>query len=706
MKKFWLSFLPITIILVNAFAQTPTPTPTWQWGKRPSGGTSSDFGQNICTDVNGNVFLTGYFSSPTISFGSTTLTNASSTGTDFFIAKYDASGNVLWTQRSGGTSSDYGYGVSTDVNGNVYVTGYFLSSSITFGSITLTNVNGGNGAFFVVKYDSSGIVQWAKGAVGAVYNYSDSQGISVDNNGNVIIIGPFTGSTITFGSYTLTNINSNATADIFVVKYDAMGNVLWAKSAGGSNYDFGYGVCSNSNGDIYVTGQFTSSSIAFGNTTLTNANTSVNNSADVFVTKYDTFGNVIWAQSSGGTGNETGYSIHADTVGNVLVTGRFASIAITFGNVTLTNTNADANMFIVKYDALGNALWAKKALGQGRGVSTDANDNVFITGHFTGSTTTFDNITLTNPNLGGASDMYIAKYNSGGTIIWAKCAGATGNQQIRGMSICVDNIGNVYTTGSFWGSSITFGNITFTNTNTTFADIFLTKLCEIVTPSITASGAITFCQGNNVLLDAGVGYNNYLWSNSATTENITVATSGNYIVTAINSNGCSGISATKIVTVNPVDTSLTLTGTTFVAYATNATYQWLNCATNQLIAGETNQTFNGLSSGNYALIVTQNGCTDTSSCHTTNITTGMTEINNAIGINIYPNPFTFQTTITFIEEQNNCIIKMMDVLSNEIQTINFTGKQVIIEKGEMSTGIYFLNIKTEKGTLSKKLIVQ
>ncbi len=87
------------------------------------------------------------------------------------------------------------------------------------------------------------------------------------------------------------------------------------------------------------------------------------------------------------------------------------------------------------------------------------------------------------------------------------------------------------------------------------------------------------------------------------------------------------------------------------------------------------------------------------------IATGIAENDLASNINIYPNPFSSQTTITFAQEQKNTSIQIMDVLGKELKTLSFTGKQLIIEKGEMKEGTYFLNIKTEQGIVSKKIII-
>ena len=469
MKKvfFYTCLIMISILSVNA------QTPNWQWAKS-AGGTGSAFGLIVSTDAIGNVFMTGYFKSPTITFGTTTLTNAGSN--DIFIVKYDATGNVLWAKSVGGAYDERGQSVSTDASGNVFMTGYFISPTISFGTTTLTNTYASNlySDFFIVKYDTSGNVLWAKSAEGA---YDDSgQSVSTDASGNVFITGIYYSPTITFGTTTLTKANPTSNySDIFIVKYDASGNMLWATSAeDGLFNDDGRSLSTDASGNVFIAGYFASPTITFGTTTLTNTNSSW----DIFIVKYDSSGNVLWAKSAGGTAYDIGNSVSTDAIGNVFMTGIYYSPTITFGITTLTNANNVADIFIVKYDASGNVLWAKSAEGTwydlSYGVCTDVIGNVFITGAFYSPTITFGTTTLTNVNA--ANDIFIVKYDASGNVLWAKSAGGTGYDE--GYAVSTDASGNVFLTGNFGSPNINFGTTTLTNTDTTgsFRDIFIAKL--------------------------------------------------------------------------------------------------------------------------------------------------------------------------------------------------------------------------------------
>ena len=463
----WL--MSFTVIYKNVYAQAPS----WAWAKS-AGGTFIDYGWGCATDINGNVYITGYFNSSTITFGSTTLNNTN-TNSDIFIVKYDPSGNVLWAKNAGGIDNDVGRSCATDGSGNVYVTGYFNSSSITFGSTTLTNASTSSD-IFIVKYDPNGNVLWAQreGGTFSEWGYSCAS----DASGNVYVTGYFNSSSITFGSTVLTNANAGV-ADIFIVKYDSSGTILWAQRAGDIGIDYGWSCTTDVSGNVYLTGYFLSASITFGTTTLNNISTG---SADIFIVKYDSSGTILWAQRAGGTNEDRGYSTATDVSGNLYVTGFFRSFTITFGSTTLTNANTgNDDIFIVKYDSIGTVLWAERAGGFaddiGYSTTTDAGGNVYITGEFQSSSITFGSTTLTNTNI-GYTDVFIANYDMNGNVLWAKNAGGTGND--GGRSCATDASGNVYVTGTFYSLSIAFGSTTLTNANTINSDIFTAKL-DIVT---------------------------------------------------------------------------------------------------------------------------------------------------------------------------------------------------------------------------------
>ena len=361
------------------------------------GGTLTDFGLGITVDGAGNSYATGFFSG-IATFGSTTLTSADDE--DAFITKLDSSGNVLWAQKLGSTSSDSGYSITTDGAGNTYVTGVLNAVS------SLGNVNGSTNAStsddaFITKLDNNGNVLWTKNLGGGVLPSgvlpNRGTGIASDGTGNTYATGYFSGTT-TFGNITLTSAGNQ---DVFITKLDSSGNFLWAQKLGGTLADAGVGITSDGAGNIYVTGYF-SGTTTFGSTTLTSAG-----DKDAFVAKLDGNGNVLWANKLGSTGVDKGLGIITDGLGNIYITGAFNGTA-TFGSTSLTSTG-DSDAFIAKLDNNGNVLSAQKfgsvSTDLGTGIATDGKGNIYGTGGFS-DTATFGNITHTSA---GNTDAFVVK---------------------------------------------------------------------------------------------------------------------------------------------------------------------------------------------------------------------------------------------------------------------------------------------------------
>lgn len=304
------------------------------------GSIGNDQGYAVSTDAFGNIYISGWYDSSSISFGTVTLTNQGSG--DIFVAKYNESGNIIWAKSAGGVGSELVSASNCDNFGNFYVMGYFNSSTIIFGTDTLTN-SGGN-KVFIVKYNSNGNIIWARG-YGNVGLQPSFDLITSDAFGNTYIAGYFDSSNITFGAFTITNTGNT---DIFIVKHDSLGNVLWAKADGNAGYEAAWNITADATGNVYVSGNFNSTSITFGLNTLNNSDIS-GNTPDIFISKYDTIGNAIWATSIGGTATDYIGGVKIHNLKNIYVSGAFNSPSINFGSNTLTNAG-DYDNFVAKYE--------------------------------------------------------------------------------------------------------------------------------------------------------------------------------------------------------------------------------------------------------------------------------------------------------------------------------------------------------------------
>jgi hypothetical protein len=442
----------------GSFAQAPD----WLLAKS-AGGTGSESGYSIAVDNSGNIFITGCFSSPTLAFGTFTLTNAGST--DMFIVKYDASGIVLWAKSAGGSNDECGMSVASDASGNILVTGYYSSTKLGFGSDTLTNA--GTSDIFLVKYDTGGNVLWSRSAGGTGSDYGSS--VVTDASGNAYLTGWFYSPFIFFGSHKLTVTEGG---DLFLAKYDSHGDVRWAKSYGGviSN-DYAESLAVDPSGNIYMTGYYSGVYISFEGYELISGGAN-----DMFLVAFDSNGNLWWATGAGGRLWDYGTAVSTDAAGDIYATGSFYSNTIVFGNDTLINKGL-YDIFLVKYDHTGRELWAKSVGGKyddhGNSIATDRYGNVYLTGTFRSTSIIIGSDTLTNAG-GNTDDLLILKYSGDGDLRWTKRAGGRNNDS--GTATAVDTSGNIFVTGYFDSDTITFDAYTLMNANAFYDDLFLAKL--------------------------------------------------------------------------------------------------------------------------------------------------------------------------------------------------------------------------------------
>jgi Beta-propeller repeat len=362
-------------------------------------------------------------------------------------------------QQIGGSAYDYGKNIAFDNLGNLYVLGTF-SLSINI-SGTLLNSTGFISDIFIAKYNTLGQLLWAVKGGGSNDDFAES--IAIDNAGKIIVTGIFYNST-TFGFDTF---SSSGSADIFVVKYNSDGTVVWGKGFGGTDDDrVNYISVDNSN-NIYFTGFFWGT---MNFQSVTSITSSGNN--DIFYAKLDANGNVAWAKRFGGTLYDYANSLIADASGNVYLTGSYVG-SVAQGTITLTGAGSNSHFFIAKAGSDGNLLWAKKGDGAvsfatGRDVLFDNSGNITVMGDFTGSTT-FDSFVLSGSGSGG-SEVFFAKYNNSGVIQSLSKFGS--NNTAFPKSMTKDESGNFFITG-FYSGTFQVGSRSFVSAS---SNIFVIKL--------------------------------------------------------------------------------------------------------------------------------------------------------------------------------------------------------------------------------------
>jgi len=295
--------------------------------------------------------------------------------------------------------------------------------------------------------------EWAAAlsSPGSMTDNSAGHGIAVDGDGNVYITSSFH-NTAAFGHFQLTSAGA---LDIFVTKQAPDGTFLWARAMGGTGDDDGYGIAVDDVGNVYTTGRF-EGTVDFdpgsGIFELTSEGL-----FDIFVSKLDMDGDFVWARAMGGSNFAEGRDIAVDSAGNVYTTGWFFGTADFDpgpGSFSLTSAGID-DIFVSKLDMNGNFVWARAMGGTGSdlgwGIAVDEARNVYTTGHFQ-TMADFDpgpgSFDLTSA---GGDDIFVSKLDADGHFVWARAMGSWSGDQ--GRDIAVDNGGNVYTTGYFFGTA-------------------------------------------------------------------------------------------------------------------------------------------------------------------------------------------------------------------------------------------------------------
>jgi hypothetical protein len=458
MKKIYLTVL-LSALFLGLNSQS------FQWSK-VEGKYAYDYGYGIGTDASGNVYVAGKYEENAI-FSGTTLPNQGNH--DIYLAQYSPSGSLNWIRTGGAPGGDYAHALYCNKTSNVYIAGEIEGGTCIFpGSSISINAHGDNDVF-IAAYDLNGNLQWAK-REGHWYN-EKALGITGDNSGNLFICGYFRDTT-KFGG---TNVISKGEEDIFVAKYDASGNFLWMKSAGGPGRDEGKWLVTDATGNVYVCGMYSDGAI-FGSTTFTTASTPIGKFFDGYIAKYDPNGNLVWVKNIVGDYDDLAWSITKDNNGKLYITGEFSGAA--FGSTQLYSSGY-ADIFVACYDQNGSVQWAVKGGGtiadRARGIGSDGN-LIFVTGQF-GNTATFGPHTIASAD---SSDICVLAVDNTGSFVWAASVGGAADAfdnftYESGIAICAEP-GVAYVTGSLLNGG-TFGSTS--HMGYTRSDIFITKMSTV-----------------------------------------------------------------------------------------------------------------------------------------------------------------------------------------------------------------------------------
>lgn len=401
--------------------------------------------------LNNNLYLSGFFAD-SVKFQNNFLVSRGSY--DIYLKKYDKSGNEYWVKQIGGTLNDNVRSLKFDKSNNLLVTGHF-TQNCTFDNTSLTAPTTN---FFIAKYDTLGSLKFVKNI--ASTNVNSSWDLSVDNNNNYYIPGYFHG-TATYGT---TQIASNGLNDIFLLKMDGNGNIKWFRNFGGTGNDEGRAILTDNSNNIIFSGIY-SQTISLQSTSITSKG-----GYDIFISKIDTNGNIIWTKTIGSKYDDYSSRIINDCENNYYLCGYFQD-TVWFDNQMFVS-RGQRDIFIAKISPQGNYIWIKTFGGTGidspSGFAYKNCDEMYLTGYIR-SNAYFDSTLLSATD----QDIFIMKFDRNGNIYWVNKIGGSGSSSSS--SICVIDQ-DIYLSGYYNGQQIV-DSYTF-NTTGNF-DSFLMKFTEV-----------------------------------------------------------------------------------------------------------------------------------------------------------------------------------------------------------------------------------
>ena len=378
-----------------------------------------------------------------------------------------------------------GRDVAVDNTGNIYITGSFgVTVDFDPGSgVDSHSAPGGN--VFLSKFNESGQFLWTR-TWGGDGNYlgDDAWALAIDDLGNVYVTGSFEGIGDFNPGTDVDEHESNGKIDIFLSKFSSDGDFIWAKTWGGMAHDEGLGVSVDSIGHVYVTGYF-EMRVDFDPGDGLDNHVS-NGYSDIFLSKFDSAGNYIWARTWGGDlyyPSDAGYDVAIYEINNIHVAGYFKGL-VDFNpgaGEDLHESTGEEDAFLCKFNSDGEYIWGRTWGGSdsdvGISITSDRSGNLCIAGSFR-STADFD------PGPGEDTheshegrDIFLSRFNSDGTFNWARTWG--GWDFITGTpmpDVAVDWNGNAYVTSYFRGTAdFDPGDGVDNHTSIGISDVFLSK---------------------------------------------------------------------------------------------------------------------------------------------------------------------------------------------------------------------------------------
>lgn len=710
---------------------------------------SSDFIAPISlkTDANGNCFVGGLYSTDMdMDPGVGVQQSVCSGYYEGFLVKLNTTGNYVWHDvfRSNTTSSV----TDIDINATgIYVCGNFGGNiDLDPGTNNMNaNSNFGSDDFFTTKLSLNGSFVFGK-ALGSD-GYDEVRSVRSDVSGNVMLYGNFT-NTCDFdpGSGTYNLSSTNFSMDPYVMKLNNVGNFLWAKQLSSNDDDEATAMDVDASGNLYLFGRYASTLDADPGAAVVNLNTL--GDYDVFMVKLNYSGAYSTSASIGSSLYEEGMSICVKNnqiygCGVYSETADFDPGSGTYNLTPYSNLSSDVFAFkwsqctpsthTINASGCTYTLNGQTYIGNGTYYQVFTNstgcDSVLLL-NLTGSSTVshvyvntcnvssyvFNGQTFTTSgthqlpytnaagcdssvylhlNLGtsgsstttaSACDYYIFNnefLNSSGTYI-DTLSTASGCDSIVTLHLTINYSGYTYIPINACGP-VTINGITYTSSS---------YVTEFYT---TVAGCDSIVDYDIIITALPITYSNLSSCTPVTLLGQTYSTSGVYTLNYVTAAGCDS-TVNLTLTINTPNTAITQNGATLTSSATApATYQWIKCNPTSIITGATSQSYTATSNGSYAVIVTLNGCKDTSACKTVS---GMSveDYNLLQAITISPNPVQDFLFVDIHQAQQECKLSIQNATGQCILNLKPGNAQRIpVQVQHLSSGLYFITVENKQG---------
>jgi hypothetical protein len=355
------------------------------------GGSKNESGYSITTSSDGGFVLTGLFESNDGDFNG--IKKGSIYDYDIFVIKLNSNGNIEWKKTFGGSRMDWGYSITTTSDGGFVLTGFTVSNDGDFNGIRKGSYDED---IFVLKINSVGDIVWKSTFGGS--NYEEGSSITTTSDGGFVLTG-FTESTD--GDFNGIMKGSNWD-DIFVLKLNSVGNIVWKKTFGGSDRDFGYSITTTLDGGFVLTG--------FTNSPDGDFNGMNKGYGDIFVIKLNSNGEMLWKSTFGGSFGEEGSSITTTSDGGFVLTGQTDSYDGDFKGM-----QRDSNVvFVIRLNSIGNIVWKKTFGGsryeEGSSITTTLDGGFVLTGQSKSNDGDFSSLNK------GVNGVFVMKLDSNGNL--------------------------------------------------------------------------------------------------------------------------------------------------------------------------------------------------------------------------------------------------------------------------------------------------